>query len=39
MQRQYDRNAVLLNWMLWGLRLDIVLLAAQLGLLGVDLWR
>jgi hypothetical protein len=39
MQRQYDRNAVLLEWMLWGLRLDIVLLAVQLGLLGVDLWR
>jgi hypothetical protein len=28
MQRQYDRNAVLLEWMLRGLRLDIVLLGA-----------
>lgn len=39
MQKQYDHNALLLEWILRGVRVDIALLAAQLGLLGVDLWR
>ncbi|TDW22671.1 hypothetical protein [Kribbella kalugense] len=39
MQRQYNNNELLLDRMLRGLQIDIILLAVQLGLLAIDLWR
>lgn len=38
MDDQYQRNRVTLDRMVWGLRIDIALLALQLVFLGIDLW-